>query len=235
MDEMKKDRSLLPPAVRRTPVVARRAKHLIDIPGWQTASRLVFPYLESVSAPVIGAPDRNVARLSDVSARRETDPLSRMLTANIKMSLALLYLGSVIPLSESLLREWSVSIATVLLAMDDNLALVARTCRLRRQETGSGLEYFSLHSDAAPFNSALPFWPPFQDLAARLLGSPFYFAVPERRTVVLFARDLYLGQAERLRNDVLLTYETSTSSLSPEIIEVSESGTLPVMGRYYTF
>ena len=72
------------------------------------------------------------------------------------------------------------------------------------------------------------FYQPFQETVAALLGFPFYFAVPERRTVILFGKETlprYLGD---FRDDILLTYETSTRSLSPELIEASESGLVTV-------
>lgn len=150
-----------------------------------------------------------------------------MLTNCIKMSLALFYQGSVILLSETLLREWSINLATVRLAMESNLSLIARSSRFEMHRKGS-LFYYSVHSGAAPFNSVLPFYAPFQKTAASFLGSPFYFAVPERRTVILLGKESVSRYPAELRDDVFLTYETSTASLSPELVEVSESGVLPV-------
>ena len=179
----------------------------------------MFPFLEPTPCAA------GVA--SEVAARNAFDPLSGMLTNCIKMSLALFYRGSVIPLSESLIREWSINVATVRLAMESNMALVARTSRFERHGRGS-LSYYSLHTAAAPFNSVLPFYAPFQETAAALLGSPFYFAVPERRTAILLGKDAVSRYPSELRDDVFLTYETSSSSLSTELIEVSEFGVLPI-------
>ena len=196
----------------------------LEIPDWNIARHLVFPYLE----PAAGIDNTSVfpGCRADVSAQNSFEPLSGMITGSIKMSLAIFYQGRVIPLSESLIREWSISVAAVRLAMDINISLVARSVRLVPHKKGSFV-YHSLHSDAAPFNSALPFYTPFQETAAALLGSPFYFAVPERRTVILFGADMLPLYRNELRDDIFLTYETSTSSLSTELIEVSESGTLP--------
>lgn len=191
----------------------------IEVPDWNTASRLVFPFLEP--APCAAG----IA--AEVAARNSFDPLSGMLTNCIKMSLALFYRGSVIPLSESLIREWSINVATVRLAMESNMALVARTCRFERHRRDS-LVYYSLHTAAAPFNSVLPFYAPFQETASALLGSPFYFTVPERRTAILLGKDAVSCYPSELRDDVFLTYETSSSSLSTELIEVSEFGVLPI-------
>jgi len=207
--------------------VSPRSGKSLEIPDWNTASRLIFPFLESVSAPADGSVSRSPLCASGVSAERSFDPLSGMLTSCIKMSLALFYRGAVIPLSESLVREWAVSMAVVRLAMDANIALVARSSRFEQHRKGS-LCYYSVHTDAAPFNSVLPFYLPFQTAAAALLGSPFYFALPERRTVILFGSDVLPRYGSELRDDILLTYETSTSYLSPELIEVSDSGVLPV-------
>lgn len=191
----------------------------IEVPDWATASRLVFPFLEPTAC--------SSGKPADVSARNPFDPLSGMLTNCIKMSLALFYQGSVIPLSETLIREWSINLATVRLAMETNLSLVARSARFEMHRKDS-LFYYSVHSGAAPFNSVLPFYAPFQKAAASFLGSPFYFAVPERRTVILLGKESVSRYPTELRDDVFLTYETSTASLSPELIEVSESGVLPV-------
>jgi hypothetical protein len=197
----------------------RNSSARIEVPDWNTASRLVFPFLEP--APCAAG----VA--SEVAARNAFDPLSGMLTNCIKMSLALFYQGSVIPLSESLIHEWSINVATVRLAMESNMALVARTCRFERHRRDS-LVYYSLHTAAAPFNSVLPFYAPFQETAAALLGSPFYFAVPERRTAILLGKDAVNRYPSELRDDVFLTYETSSSALSTELLEVSEFGVLPI-------
>lgn len=200
-------------------IVLPARKQQVEIPGWETSRHLIFPFLESVSC--------DSAKRGDVAAQNAFDPLSGMLTDCIKMSIALFYMGSVIPLSESLIREWSVNMAAIRLAMDANVSLVARTSRLERHDKGSFF-YYTVHSDAAPFNSVLPFYAPFQETAAALLGSPFYFSVPERRTVILFGAE-YLSRYEaELRNDILLTRDASTSALSPELIEVSASGVLPI-------
>ncbi len=208
-----------PRAADRALVALPSRSREIDVPDWETARHLVFPFLESVGD--------TPARADAVSARNAFDPLSGMPTDCIKMSLALFYHGSVIPLSESLIREWSVNMAAVRLAMDANMSLVARSSRFELHKKGS-FYYYSVHSDASPFNSALPFYGPFQETAAAMLGSPFYFAVPERRTVIMFGREELPRYRSELRNDILLTWDTSTSALSPELIEVSESGALPV-------
>lgn len=214
------DTSALHPASEsKSLVAAPGVSGRIEVPDWETASRLVFPFLE-------GAPCASRSP-SDVAARNSFDPLSGMLTNCVKMSLALFYRGSVIPLSESLIREWSINVAAVRLAMESNLAILARSCRFEPHHKGS-FAYYSVHTDAAPFNSVLPFYAPFQETAAALLGSPFYFSVPERRTAILFGKESLPRYLADLRDDIFLTYETSTAALSPELIEVSESGTLPV-------
>ena len=45
---------------------------------------------------------------------------------------------------------------------------------------------------------------------------------------VLFGKETRPRYLSDFRNDILLTYETSTRSLSPELIEVSESGLVTV-------
>lgn len=195
-----------------------KANH-VDLPDWDTARHLIFPFLEPISDA-----ERD---LSGILAQTAHDPLSGMVSSYIKMSLALFYRGAVIPLTETLIREWAIGVASVRLAMDRNVALVARSARFDSHRKCS-LTYYSVHSDAAPFNSVLPFYTPFQETVALLLGSPFYFVVPERRSVILFGKEVIPRYREEFRDDVLLTYETSTSFLSPELIEVSESGVLPV-------
>lgn len=209
--------SAAPKILSNLPIILPSKSRHVEVPAWETARNLVFPLLESVPC---------TAR-SSVAPQTENDPLSGMLTSCIKMTISLFYQGAIIPLSESLIREWAVSMATVRLAMDANMSLVARSSRLESHQKGS-ITYYTVRSDAAPFNSALPFYTPFQETAAALLGSPFYFAVPERRTVILFGREALPHYQQDLRNDILLTRDSSTSALSPELIEVSESGVLPV-------
>jgi len=211
--------SALPTVVPQNPILRPSRNAQIGIPDWNTARNLVFPLLEGEIC--------STGRRDEVLAQSLGDPLSGMVTNCIKMSLALFYQGAVIPLSEALIREWSINMAAVRLAMDANMALVDRSSRFEMHKKGS-FYYYSLHSDAAPFTSILPFYRPFQEKAAALLGSPFYFAVPERRTVILFGAEGLTRYAAELRDDILLTYETSTRALSPELIEVSESGVLPV-------
>ncbi len=226
---METSSSFVPALSRQAPRVIPSIDQSIEIPSWEIAQRLVFPHLEPVPCAVIGsAPSINfTASLARSAAQTGSDPLSSLLTGCLKMTLALFYGGAIIPLSENLLREWSVSLASVLFAMDANLGLVSRSSWLVPHEKGP-IHYYSLHSDAAPFNSAVPFFPPFQAQMARVLGSPFYFAVPERRTVILFGAEYLPFYRKDLRDDVLLTWDDSTSALSPELIEVSESGALPV-------
>jgi len=190
-----------------------------EVPEWNVANSLIFPFLEGIPS--------GSGKPADVTARTPYDPLSCMLSTCIKMSLALFYRGTVIPITESLIREWAVSFATLRIAMESNVSLVAQTSTLVRHDKAK-TGYYSVHSAASPFNSILPFYQPFQETVAALLGFPFYFAVPERRTVVLFGKETlprYLGD---FHDDILLTYETSTRSLSPELIEVSESGLVTV-------
>jgi len=190
-----------------------------EVPEWNIANHLIFPLLEGIPS--------GSGKPADVSARTPYDPLSGMLSNCIKMSLALYYRGTVIPLTESLISEWAVSFYTIRIAMESNVSLVARTSRFERHEK-AGTGYFSVHTDASPFNAILPFYQPFQETVAALVGFPFYFAVPEHRTVILFGKETlprYLGD---FHDDILLTYETSTRSLSSELIEVSESGLLTV-------
>jgi hypothetical protein len=209
----------LPALIGNAPRITPGNDRNLLVPSWDTSRKLVFPFLESVSC--------SSRALPSVGAQTEYDPLSGMLTGCIKMTLSLFWNGAIIPLSESLLREWAVTIAAVRLAMDANLSLVAQSSRLLARTKGS-LSYYSLQTDASPFNSALPFYAPFQGKIASMLGSPFYFAVPERRTVILFGAESLPFYLRDLRDDVLLTRDTSTSALSPELIEVSDSGVLPV-------
>lgn len=210
---------VFPLSANRNLSVISPQKRQADLPSWDIASRLVFPFLEQIP--------RCSGTECDFAARNPSDILSAALTGYVKMSIALFYRGAVIPLTESLVREWAVSMASVYLAMDANLALVTRSSRLERHESGR-IRYYTVHSDAAPFNSALPFYKPFQEMVSRELGFPFYFAVPERRTVVLLGQESLPSYWGALRNDVLLTRDTSSSALSPELIEVSESGVFPV-------
>ena len=193
-------------------------RHL-DIPDWNTASHLIFPFLESVSVPS--------EKHTDVIALNPFDTLSGMVTNYIKMTLTLFYHGTIIPLTESMIRDWSITIAGIQLAMESNMALLARSSRFELHKKGT-LYYYSVHSDAAPFNSVLPFYAPFQEAISAMIGSPFYFAVPERRTVILFGKETLSGYLENFHDDIFLAYETSTSALSPELIEVSESGVIPI-------
>jgi len=195
------------------------ACHSSEVPSWSIANHLVFPLLEGISP--------GTERPADVFAKTSSDPLSGMLSNCIKMSLALFYRGAIIPITESLIREWAISFSTLRIAMESNVSLVARSSRLVRHEK-IGTSYFSVHTDASPFNSILPFYQPFQETVAVLLGFPFYFAVPEHRTVVLFGKESLSRYFGDFRDDIALTYETSTRSLSPELIEVSESGLVTV-------
>ena len=214
-----------PTTVSNPPIILPAKSRHVEVPAWETARYLVFPLLEPVTCA--SRSSGQGSGISSVAPQTELDPLSGMLTSCIKMTISLFYHGAIIPLSESLIREWAVSMATVRLAMDANMSLVARSSSLESHQKGP-ITYYTVRSDAAPFNSALPFYTPFQETAAALLGSPFYFAVPERRTVVLFGREALPRYQEDLRNDILLTRDSSTSALSPELIEVSESGVLPV-------
>lgn len=189
------------------------------LPDWETARHFVFPLLEPVYSSNRSMPD--------VSASALFDPLSAMLTSVIKTTLALFYQGAIIPLSEGILRDWAITVSAVQLAMEYNLAVLASTSRfeLHRRER---LQYWSLHTAAAPFNSVLPFHAPFRARIAELLGMPFYFAVPDRKTVILFSREslpLYPGE---LRRDILLERDCSTCPLSSELLEVSSSGVLAI-------
>lgn len=215
-----------PMTVSNLPIILPAKSRHVEVPAWEIARNLVFPLLEPV--PCASNSPTRASGFSSVAPQTEFDPLSGMLTSCIKMTISLFYHGAIIPLSESLIREWAVSLATVRLAMDANLSLVARSSRLEAHQKGP-ITYYTVRSDAAPFNSALPFYTPFQETAAALLGSPFYFAVPERRTVILFGREVLPHYQQDLRNDILLTRDSSTSALSPELIEVSESGVLPVL------
>ena len=190
-----------------------------EVPEWNIANRLIFPFLEGIPS--------GSGKPADVTARTPYDPLSGMLSNCIKMSLALFYRGAVIPITENLIREWAISFATLRIAMETNVSLVARTSRFEKHEK-AGTVYYSVHSGAAPFNSILPFYQPFQETVAAMLGFPFYFAVPERRTVILLGKESLSRYPGDFHDDVKLTYETSTRSLSSELIEVSESGLLTV-------
>jgi hypothetical protein len=196
-----------------------RAHSQLDLPDWRVARNCIMPFLEPVSA--------GSGAVVPVIAERPFDTLSGMVTDCIKMTLSLFYRGMVIPLSDALIHEWAIGMASVRLAMEENIARIARSTRFELHASGSAT-YYSVHTDLAPFNSILPFYVPFQESTAALLGSPYYFAVPERRTVIVFGRETLPNYVRDLRDDIHLTYETSTRALSPELIEVSESGLIPI-------
>ncbi|ULQ59151.1 hypothetical protein K7I13_11675 [Brucepastera parasyntrophica] len=189
------------------------------IPDWDTAKNRIFPFFEPV--------DTEAASRGDIVPLNFASPLSQLMSSSLKMSLALFYGGSVIPLSQALIQEWSINLATIRLAMDTNMAKLASSGRFQSHTRGD-ISYYSVHSGISPLNSILPFYTPFQETCAALFGSPFYFTVPERRTVILFDREGIMHYQKLFKDDIYLTYETSTHPLSTEIFEVSESGVLPV-------
>lgn len=190
-----------------------------SLPDWKTAQKYVLPLLEPVA--------KDSGSIIEESASTIYEPLSAMLTSVIKMTLALFYQGEIIPLSEGMLRDWAITVTAVRFAMERNLALLAETARFE-QHRRERVQYWSLHTDASPFNSVLPFHAPFRSRIAELLGMPFYFAVPERRTVILFAREALPLYPSELRRDILLARDCSAHPLSPELLEVSPSGLVAI-------
>lgn len=189
------------------------------IPCWNVAQHYVFPLLEPITI--------NKGNKPDVLASTFFDPLSAMLTSGIKMTLALFYQGAIVPLSEMILREWSITFATVRLAMEHNLAVLGSSSRLEHH-TRTSLSYWSLHTQIPLFNSVLPFFNSFRESLTNILGNPFYFSVPNRRTVILFKKETLSLYTSELKRDLLLEFECSTNPLSPELLEVSQSGVLTI-------
>ncbi len=188
-----------------------------EIPEWEQAHRLVFPFLQPVSGSSAFVP----ALTSD-------DILAGMVTAHIKMCIALYYRGSVIPLTDRLIREWSVSIAIVRLAMEENINTFMNMIRSEQHEK-DGIVYYTINNQLPFFDSMLPVFKPFQKTMLEKLGTPCYFAVPERRTAVLFGNEYISSYQDTLRDDIILTHDCSSRALSTELIEVSPDGIIPVM------
>ena len=190
--------------------------NLLSIPDWETAKDTLLPLL---------APADN--KKESLPALRSDDILCRFVTNNIKMYLACIYNGSVIPLTENLLAQWSVSAALISLAIDENLSKLASDACFERHKNGR-FEYFSLHHPIGFISPLLLFYRPFQDALCEKFGGTFYAAAPEITTAVVFKKKYANSYNRVLRDDVILTYDCSTKPLSKELIEISNDGAFSV-------
>lgn len=189
----------------------------IDVPNWNTAKDFLLPYLAPIEENQETTP-----------ALRSNDLLCSLLTSRIKMYLACFYQGSVIPLTENLISEWSVSTAIVQMAIEENMAKYVPYTKIEKHENRE-FEYYSIHNELPFFNSLLLFYAPFQSALQEKLGETFYAAAPEIRTGIVFHRKFISKYTELLRDDVLLTHDCSLHPLSRELIEISSEGTLAVL------
>ena len=188
------------------------------IPVWEQARHSIVPYLE----PVHSSKDC-------VPALRCSDSLAGMLTNKIKMYIAVICKDIIVPLSELILRKWNVSWNTVRLAMDENMAKLARLLTFEDHISPHGFSYISLHHPVPAYTSSLAFYKPFRDRMCGYWGDTYYMAAPERSTVVMFGREELPKYVGNFRNDVLLTYDCSVHPLSSELVEVSPQGIVTLL------
>lgn len=192
-------------------------KNLTVVPDWEEAKHYIIPVI-----------DRIPESTGYVPAVRTYDTLSTKITEQLRLCIAYIYNGIIIPLSEYLLKKWSVTVAAVQLAIEDNLSRVLPMLQLI-EHNKDGFVYYTLNHPIPVFNSILPFYKTFQYGIHKNFGETYYMAVPERTTSVIFDNSQVSRYPEVLRNDVLMTYDCSTKALSSELIEVSSAGVIPIL------
>ncbi len=188
-----------------------------ELPPWNVAKNHIRPYL-------ISSEDASYALM----IRNSDAFFSSYLTERIRMVMVLAYGDCIVPLREELLKKWDVNFAQTRIAMEDTMTKLVPQTNLEEHKK-EGFVYFTVHHPQSILNSVIPFYKPFQHVLKKELGEPYYMAVPEQRTAVLFSKNYALQYEKVLRNDVLLTYECSSQYLSPELIEVSDAGVFAVM------
>jgi hypothetical protein len=196
--------------------IIETSKFPVELPSWTIARNLIIPCIDVVNQNEDSLP-----------ARRSSDVLVSRLTDKIKMTLALFYDGMFIPLSEYILRSWDVSFAIVRLAMEENMYRIMGQSQLEEHRNAATI-YYTLHHPISVFNSVLPFFRHFQIQFSAMVGFPYYMVLPEKTTAVFFSQEKLGSYARFLRDDIFLTYDCSTQSLSTELIEVSADGLISV-------
>ncbi|HIW36257.1 MAG TPA: hypothetical protein IAA30_04680 [Candidatus Treponema faecavium] len=191
---------------------------LESVPVWEQARACIVPYLE----PAHSAKEY-------VPALRSSDSLVGMITNKIKMYIAVICKGIIVPLSEAILRTWDVTWKTVRLAMDENMARLSELITYEEHTSPRGFAYMSLHHPVPAYTSSLAFYKPFRDKMCRYWGGSYYMAAPERSTVVLFGKEELPKYVGSFRDDVLLTYDCSMRPLSGELLEVSPQGIVTLL------
>jgi hypothetical protein len=194
-----------------------------ELPDWERAKPNIFPLLEHISPEKTSLPARIPTLTPD-------DVLSSELTSHIRMNLACFYQTAVIPLTDNIVRNWSISISMLQLALEENMANFTIKTTFEKHEK-DGFIYYTVNTPVPYFNSLIPFYKPMRRQISGFLDYPFYFAIPERQTVILFDDDHLPRYSKILRNDVLLTHECSARAhtISPELIQASEEGITAVM------
>lgn len=186
------------------------------LPDWNEAKNSIFPILSPYKTSK-----------NKLMALKNQDILCMFVSSQVKMFLACFYNGKIIPLSQQLLAQWAITASAVHLAVEENMRRIAQNTRLKKCNNG-WFDYYSVQAELPVFNAALLFYKPFQFALQQKFGESFCAVAPELTCGIVFDRKHAQLYAKAMRDDVHLTYECSSKSLSTELLEISSYGVVPL-------